>query len=223
MKQTLPLLFFSLLLSLSSLGQEPYIPASINSPLFNRPNELQFGATISNYGLNYNMAGYLGNGIAIFSLQHNSGQIKFDPLNFADYEQTNNQVFQEGPTKSLYCEMGYGIDIPLNSQKLNFIAGIGQQMINSNTRIFLQLNWGNESEIIDAGVSIRANYMVGDLKGLLILEPVLHGKLKFGNFRIINQFGYTISTIAGSENMVPIITLGLGYVIPNYKKIRGKS
>lgn len=165
-----------------------YIPATINSPLFSRENEIQIGANINNYGFNYKIAGQLKNKILIFSIQHNSGQTEFDPLNFNDYYEQGEEthLIQSKPSKMFYTEIGFGYNFQHKTQIINLIAGIGQQFQNLNTRLFVQFDWGNESRLINAGISVRGNYTKVTGVNLFTLEPVVQGKLKIWNFRIVN-------------------------------------
>lgn len=195
-----------------------YIPVTINSPLFtNKDNELQIGASINNYGFNNKIAGQLKNKILIFSLQYNSGEIEFDPLNFNEYYEQGeeNHLIQSKPSQMFYSEIGFGYNFQHKTQNINFIAGIGQQFQKLNSRFFLQFDWGNESKIINAGVSFRSNYTIVQGNNLLTIEPVIQGKLKLWNFRIINQFGYSIPIIQNEDYMKPILTIGIEYIIRN--------
>lgn len=214
------LLLLAVLLTIDSLGQSnnaQYTPVTINSPLFNSEDEIQIGMNLNNFGFNYKAAGQLNSKILIFSLQHNTGRTKFDPLNFNDYvdQGEGSHLIQSKPAKMFYSEIGFGYNFRHKSQKISLISGIGYQFQNPNTRLFIQFDWGNESRLINAGVSFRGNYTNVQNERLLTLEPVLQGKVKIWNFRIINQFGYSIAMKKGEDYMKPIITIGIEYVIGN--------
>ena len=112
-----------------------------------------------------------------------------------------------------YVEIGFGYNFKLESQKLSLIGGIGQQFQDVNTRYFLQLDWGSESKLINAGISLRSNYTIIDKTNLITLEPVIQGKVKIWKFRIVNQFGYSIAIKKNHDYMKPILTIGLEYKI----------
>ena len=208
-----------LLFSAESFGHERtlYIPVTINSPLFtkNTKKEIQVGAKINNFGLNFNIDGQWKRKILIVSIQQNNGDVEFDPLNFNHYyyQGQDKHLIESYPTKMFYAEIGFGYDIKLRSQKLSLIAGIGQQFKHNNTRCFLQLDWGNENKLINAGISVRGNYTMINKTNLITLEPVVQGKLKIKKFRIVNQFGYSIAIKKHHDYMKPILTVGLDYII----------
>ena len=224
------LLLFTLVVALSiivngQVQQELYTPVSINSPLFNRTDEIQIGANINNFGLNYKLAGQFKNKIFIFSLQHNSGRIMFDPLNFNKYWENGeeNHLLQTKPSKMLYVEFGFGYNFQHKTQKINFLAGFGRQIVNPDSRLFVQFDWGNESRLINAGVSLRANYTQVQQVNLIILEPSVQGKIKFWKLRLINQFGYSIPIKKKQDYMKPTITVGLEYVFGESARNQGYS
>lgn len=202
-----------------------YIPVTVNSPLFNQSNEMQLGTVINNFGFNYNFAGQFENKILILSIQHNTGRIGFDPLNFNDYyeQEEETHLIQSKPSEMFYCELGLGYNFKHKTQKISVFAGIGQQFQNPNTRLFVQFDWGNESKLINAGVSLRGNYTNVDNNNLFTLEPVVQGKIKIWNFRIINQFGYSIAIKKNEDYMKPILTIGLEYVIGNSAHNKGSK
>jgi hypothetical protein len=148
-------------------------------------------------------------------LQHNSGRIKFDPLNFNKYWEIGEELhlIQTKPSRMLYLEIGYGYNFQYKTQKISLLAGFGRQIVSPNSRFFVQFDWGNESRFINAGFSLRANYTQVQKMNLIILEPVVQGKVKFWNIRIINQFGYSIAIKKDEDYMKPTITLGLEYLI----------
>lgn len=214
------LIFFLTLSTIEAFCQSNnalYIPATINSPLFSREDEIQIGVNINNYGFNYKIAGQLKNKILIFSIQYNPGQIEFDPLNFNGYYRYGEEthLIQSKPLQMLYSEIGIGYNFQHKTQKINLIAGVGQQFQNLNTRLFMQFDWGYESKLIKAGVSVRGNYT--NVKGvnLFTLEPVVQGKFKIWNFRLVNQFGYSIMMKKNKDYMKPILTVGIEYVMGN--------
>lgn len=219
MRKTLLLILIIGLFTVDGFSQaidKKYIPVTINSPLFNHNDELQFGANVNNYGLNFKYSGQLDDKILIISVQQNTGIIKFDPLHF-NRNQTfeSSDLIQSLPSKMLYGEIGFGYNFKLKTQKLSFIAGLGQQLDNPNTRLFTQLDWGNESRIINAGVSLRANYTIINHLGFFTLEPVIQGKVKIKKFRIVNQFGYSIIVKEDHDYAKPILTIGLEYIVEN--------
>lgn len=218
MRQILLTLFIVGLFTIDSLSQSNdklYIPVTINSPLFNQSDEFQLGTTINNYGFNYNFASQFNNKILILSIQNNTGLTEFDPLNFNNYSSRGEEthLIQSKPSDMFYGEIGFGYNFKHKKQKMSLFAGLGQQFQNLNTRFFIQFDWGNESRLINAGVSLRANYTNVDNKNLFILEPVIQGKVKIWNFRIINQFGYSIAIKENEDYMKPILTLGIEYII----------
>ena len=215
----LSVLAISLLLVFESNGQTSalYIPVTINSPLFakGKEKELQTGLLINNFGLNFNLAGLLKNKIIIFSIQQNNGNTRFDPLNFNKYYTLGQKshLIQSYPTRMRYGELGFGYDFKHQSQKLSLIAGVGQQFQRMNTRFFLQFDCGNESRLINAGLSVRGNYTFVRNEELITIEPVVQGKVKIGKFRIVNQFGYSIAIKEEHDYMKPILSAGLQFVI----------
>ncbi len=192
-----------------------YTPVTINSPLFNQHNEIQAGAIINNYGFNFLFAGQLENKMLIFSVQQNPGNLAFDPLNFNDYKEfgESQHLIQSKPAEMFYLELGVGYNFQHKNQKLGVFAGLGQQLMHPNTRFFIQVDWGNESRLINAGVSLRGIYTRVDNENLIALEPVVQGKVKIWHFRIINQFGYSIALKKENIYMKPILTIGLQYII----------
>jgi hypothetical protein len=217
--RTIKIFFILIFCYAESYGQPEvlYIPVTINSPLFikNKESELQIGAKINNYGLNFSFAGQLKRKILIFSVQQNSGNIKFDPLNFNEYYEPGQatHLIQSYPSKMFYCELGVGYDIPLKKQKLSLLLGIGQQFQKNNSRYFFQIDWGNENKIINAGVSLRGNYSLINDISFATLEPVIQGKVKVWKFRIVNQFGYSIAIKKKHDYMKPILTAGLDFIL----------
>lgn len=196
--------------------QNLYIPVSLNSPLFSTDDQVQLGASINTYGFNFKLSGQLQRKILIFSIQHNSGNVKFDPLHFNKYQFDGNYI-KALPVKMLYVELGGGYNLSYESQKIAVIAGVGLQIENPNSRFFVQLDWGRESRLINAGLSLRASYTQVNGRQFVVIEPVFQGKLCLGNFRIINQFGYAY---AGS--LYPIFSVGLEYVL-NRKEFSSSS
>ncbi|MBK7029182.1 MAG: hypothetical protein IPH45_08190 [Bacteroidales bacterium] len=190
---------------------------TINSPLFikNKKSELQIGAKINNYGLYYNFAGQLKRKILIFSIQHNSGNIKFDPFNFNKYFEPGQatHLIQSYPSKMFYCELGLGYDINLKKQKLSILFGIGQQFQKNNTRYFFQVDWGNETRLLNAGVSLRGNYSLVNNTRFATLEPAVQGKLKIWKLRIVTQLGYSIALKKGHDYAKPILSMGLDFIL----------
>ncbi len=220
MKQKILLAFLSILLSNKVFCQsngDLYTPVTINAPFLNQKNEIQAGANINNYGLNYLFAGKLKNKILIFSVQQNPDNLAFDPLNFYGYKESgeSKHLIQSKPAQMFYLELGVGYSLKLNTQKIGLFAGLGQQLINPNTRIYIQCDWGKEGELINAGVSLRGNYTRVNSENLVTLEPVVQGKVKIWNFRIIKQFGYSIA-LKEDFYMKPILTVGLQYVIVGF-------
>lgn len=151
----------------------------------------------------------------LFSIQQNSGQTAFDPLNFNDYydEGELTHLIQSKPSRMFYCEFGLGYNFQHKTQKINLLVGAGRQIINPNTRLFAQFDWGNESRLINAGVSIRGNYTKVKDVDFFTLESVIQGKLKIWNFRVVNQFGYSIAVKKDEDYMKPILTVGIEYII----------
>lgn len=200
-------------------GQQPdlYIPVSINSPLFRNtvPHELQFGMKVNNYGWHLNFAGQSNNKVLIASFQQNNGHVKFDPLHFNDYFERGQEYhyIQTYPGSMVYGEIGIGYNFFVHTQKISLIGGIGMQFLNPNTRLFLQVDWGNESRMINAGVSVRGNYTRVDKTGFFTIEPVVQGKVKIRDFRIVNQFGYSVALKSRHDYMKPILTVGIEYII----------
>ncbi len=215
------LLIFTILVFISflSVGQPNniYIPVTINAPQFiiDKDKELQIGTKINNYGLHFNLAGKLKRKIIIFSIQQNNGNIQFDPLNFNKeyYAEEETHLIQSHPTKMFYCELGLGYNFNFNAQKLSLIAGVGQEFTNTNTRYFIQIDWGNESKLMNAGLTIRANYTTVNDNSLVTLEPMVQGKLKLWKLRLVSQFGYSISLKENQDYMKPILTFGLEYTL----------
>ena len=214
--------FFIIVLSSfynSSYGQTKnlYIPVTINSPLFAKDKnaELQIGAKINNYGLLFNLSGQLKRKVLTFSVQKNDGNIKFDLLNFNEYYYQGQEahLIQSYPTSMFYCELGLGYDFNISKQKLTLLTGIGHQFSQTNTRYFIQFDWGNESKLMNAGTSIRANYTTIENSKLITIEPTAQGKIKIGKLRVVNQFGYSIAIKKHHDYMKPILTFGMEYVL----------
>src|ERR1035437_6727289 len=116
------LIIFYFLSPCYSQTEKLYIPVSINSPLFtkDRDRELQIGVKINNYALHFNLAALSKNKFLIFSVQQNNGNILFDPLNFSQYYNRDEEahLIQTYPEKMFYCEFGFGYNLKLKSQKL---------------------------------------------------------------------------------------------------------
>ena len=200
-----------------------YTPVTVNSPLFSRENELQIGASLNNFGLNYKVNGQWGKTIVIAGIQHNPGSIEFDPLNFNIYsDQTEpTHLIQSRPDRMMYCEFGLGYNLHHKTQKICFLAGVGRQIIQPNTRWFLQFDWGNESRLINAGITVRANYTKVNGADFFTMEPMVQGKLKIWNLRIVNQFGYCVAMKRHEDYMKPVLTVGLEYVIGKAARNKG--
>jgi len=197
-----------------------YIPVTINAPLINKDDILKFGVSVNNFGYNYNIAGQVKNKMVLLSVQHNEGQVDFDPLNFNYYADIDDdfQLIQSRPSEMLYGELAFGYNFEHHTQKISVFAGVGQQFQNLNTRYFVQVDWGNESRLIIAGASLRTNYTIIENKNLIVLEPVAQGKVKIWNFRLVSQFGYAIAIRKNEDYMKPILTFGLEYVIGKSSK-----
>ncbi len=228
MKHIYHLIFFLTLVTIDAFCQSNksiYIPVTINSPLFNKENEIQIGAAINNYGYNYKIAGQNKNKILICSIQHNSGRTEFDPLNFNDYHDQDEEthLIQSKPSKMFYCELVLGYNFQHKTQKINLFVGSGKQFINPNSRLFIQLDWGNESRLINAGISLRGNYTKVKNIDFFTLEPVIQGKLKIWNFRLTHQFGYSIAIKKNEDYMKPILTVGIEYIIGNLAHNKGDT
>lgn len=220
----------SLLLSITATAycqskKDLYIPVTINSPLFAKAEEIQIGANINNYGFNYKVAGQLKNKIIIFSIHQNSGHIEFDPMNFNEYNERGEQEhkIQSKPSEMFYTELGLGYNIQYNSQKINLIAGVGRQFKNPNTRLFIQLDWGNEAKLINAGFSLRGNYTTVMEIDFFTIEPVIQGKFKIWNFRVLAQYGYSIAAKKHEDYMKAILTLGIEYLLGSSSHDNGYS
>jgi hypothetical protein len=218
-KNTLILIFllqFSFF-KISGLTTSLYIPVTIHSPLFKKDTdkEIQAGSFINNYGLHLHFARQLKRRIIIFSVQQNDGNIKFDPLHFNKYRSQGQEFhwIQSYPTKMFYCEIGTGLILNSKSKKLSLITGIGHEFQNKNTRFFIQFEIGNESRIMNAGASIRANYTSFNNSSFFALEPAVQGKLKIGKLRMVNQFGYSIAIKKHHDYMKPVLTVGIEIVL----------
>lgn len=226
MTRSISLLLLVLLPAIKMLGQSIinlYTPVTVNSPLFSRANEIQFGANLNNFGLNYKVNGQWANTIMIASIQHNPGSIEFDPLNFNDYSDQTDQthLIQSRPDRMMYCELGLGYNLHHKTQKICFLAGAGRQIIHPNTRWFFQFDWGNESSLINAGITVKANYTKVNGVDFFTMEPMVQGKLKIWNFRIVNQFGYSVAMKKNEDYMKPVLTVGLEYVIGKAARNKG--
>lgn len=226
MKRSTVLFILVFLLTIKTFGQSIvnlYTPVSVNSPLFSRENEIQIGANLNNYGLNYKVNGQWGKAILIASIQHNPGSIEFDPLNFNDYsvQSEPTHLIQSRPDRMMYCEFGFGYNLHHKTQKISFLAGAGRQIINPNTRWFFQFDWGNESSLINAGITVRANYTKVNGIDFFTMEPMVQGKVKFWNFRIVNQFGYSVAMKKHEDYMKPVLTVGLEYIIGKSARNKG--
>lgn len=197
---------------------ELFIPQSNNVPLFNFKDETQFGINANNYGCNYQIATQKENRIGMLNFQYNSGHFHFDPLNFEDYYLLKKEQFiQLMPSETFYSEFGYGYNFSYNSKKIALLAGVGHEFKKSNTRYFIQLNWGKESRLLNAGIALRANYTTIAHEDLIILEPALQGKIKLGKLKLLHQFSYSIP-LKQDSYMMPVVSFGLEYAIPESLK-----
>ena len=122
-----------------------------------------------------------------------------------------------------YCELVLGYNFQHKTQKINLFVGSGKQFINPNSRLFIQLDWGNESRLINAGISLRGNYTKVKNIDFFTLEPVIQGKLKIWNFRLTHQFGYSIAIKKNEDYMKPILTVGIEYIIGNLAHNKGDT
>jgi hypothetical protein len=113
----------------------------------------------------------------------------------------------------LYYELGFGYNFQPKTQKVSLAAGVGREFLAPNTRLFLQIDWGAEQRLIDFGIAARGNYTSILGIDLFTLEPAIQGKIKIRNFRIVNQFGYSIPLKKNQQYMKPILTLGIEYVL----------
>lgn len=214
-----------LVLSISStfmFGQSDdlYLPVTINSPVFdkNPGNKVQAGTKINNFGLHFQVASRIKDNVLLFSIQQNNGNIEFDPLNFNLYRAYDQEthLIQTYPMQAFYGELAWGRIFSLESylfhtQTLKFFVGSGHQFHNHYSRLFVQFDWGNQSEKFYAGLSLRANYTRVQQKNLGTIEPALQGKIKLWNLWIVHQLGYSLALKNNEDYMKPVYTLGINY------------
>jgi hypothetical protein len=210
------LLFLFLIGSLSTqytnaqiLGEDLFIPVTINAPFLSYTNEAQFGASINYYGIHERAALRKKRALYSIAAQANNGNVKFDPLKFKDASHLTKDI-ETVPSVELYIEMAYGKPIPIPNRNMNVFAGIGRQIYNPNTRFFTQFETYSESNLIKAGFALRATYTNVKADHVVFLEPVIQAKIKILNFRIFNQFGYVISLV--EDEARPIGSVGLEIV-----------
>ncbi|MCF8308342.1 MAG: hypothetical protein K9I68_04960 [Bacteroidales bacterium] len=197
-----------------------YLPVTINSPVFEETpgTKVQAGTKINNFGLHFQLASRLNDNVVIFSIQQNNGNIELDPLNFNLYKAYDQEthLIQSYPEETLYGELAWGRifsfdSFLFNTHTLKFFVGIGNQIHNLDSRYFVQLDWGSQSEKFYAGLSVRGNYTSVQQKKLFTIEPALQGKIKLWRFWMVHQLGYSAAVKNHEDYMKPIYTVGLNY------------
>jgi hypothetical protein len=150
------------------------------------------------------------------AVQHNNGPFSFDPMNFYRNVEIDplelKHLIQTLPIEMFYTEIGVGYNTRLSLGKLGFAAGLGREFQRNNNRVFFQANWGNETKLMDAGVSVRGNYTRVRETYMGTVEPMINLQVKISKFRVISQFGYSVILKRGESYMKPILSLGLCFV-----------
>lgn len=196
---------------------QTYLPITIYSPQLDETSKVQTEIGINNFGLNSSIGFKFNKIIGAFHYEYNNGNLTIDPLNFNEYRTNRIQYF---PSKHNYLELFVGYKFRLTNQKLSTYAGIGNHLTFKKWRYFVQIDWGNESKIIDTGFSLRGTYSKASsldifnstaliVKPVYILSPAIYGKLKLWKIYINNQFGYVINL--NEDSIQPVITFGIGY------------
>ena len=204
------------LINLSCYGQQ-YLPISIYTPQFNNQSVLQTELGINNFGLNYSLGVQFKRMVATFHYEYSNASIYIDPLKVNGGSEANQ--IQSIPFLSNYFEASLGYNLKIPNQKLSTYIGVGNHLSSNNWRYFVQLDWGNENDIIDAGVSMRGSYTKAsslDLfnphslipKTIFVFSPSIFGKLKLWKLYIKKQFGYAIILNENGDSLQPLFTLG---------------
>lgn len=194
-------LIFTVVTCYSQINETLFNPVSVNAPFNNGYDQLLGGVRFNNYGVHGNFSVQKDNKVFIVSVQDNSDVLNFDPLGFSDVPvigSTNHPM--------TYLEMGGGYNFELASFYVTTLAGFGTQFKDKSNRVFVQLDWYNEGNIIAAGVSVRGNYVRVNDESYLVLEPMLQLKIPIWKFRIVHQFGYAFGV-----DKTPIIALGIEF------------
>jgi len=218
-KKKITIIWTIILVNLSCYGQQ-YLPVSIYTPQFNDQSVLQTELGINNFGLNYSLGVQFKRMLATFHYEYSNASIYIDPLKINGGSATNQ--IQSIPFLSNYIEASLGYNLKIPNQKMSAYIGAGNHLTSKSWRYFVQLDWGNESKIIDAGVSIRGNYAQAsnlDIftpqslipKRVFVVSPSLFGKLKFWKFYIKKQFGYAVILNKNGDSLQPLFTIGIGY------------
>lgn len=191
-----------------------YIPVTVNTPLFNGDEHMQVGVQINNYGLNYSFSGQKNNKVIFATIQHSDGDIFIDPLSLrGDFNFGRlPSLIGSYPVAMFYSELGLGYNLNLSSQKLSFYTGLGRDFVGDMSRLFVQVDWGNEGKLANIGTTLRGNYARVGSQDLITLEPMITGKIKYKSFRLLTQFGFSIAAKKGHDYMKPLLSVGLGYV-----------
>lgn len=208
-----------ILANLSCYGQQ-YLPISIYTPQFNNQSILQTELGINNFGLNYSLGFQFKRMLATIHYEYSNANIYIDPLKINGGSEANQ--IQSIPFLSNYIEASLGYNLKIPNQKMSTYIGVGNHLTSKDWRYFVQLDWGNESNVIDAGVSIRGSYAQASSldifnpqslipKRVFVVFPSLFGKLKFWKFYIKKQFGYAVILNKNGDFLQPLFTIGVGY------------
>lgn len=191
-----------------------YVPVTTNTPLFNPDETWQAAIQFNNFGFNYSLAAQKDQKVVFASVQHSDGRLRFDPLTLVNVDPGfSEQLIEIDASPTFYSELGLGYHFGLPySQKLGLYAGFGRGFVRDMSRLFMQVDWGNEGKLANFGVSLRGNYARVNEVNMFILEPRIVAKFKYKKLRLLTQFGYSIPTNEGQDFTRAILSVGIGYV-----------
>lgn len=188
-----------------------YVPALVNSPMFEEKNEASINASVGTNGYNFQGAYSITNNLAIMA-----NSKFFKKKTYEDWG-----YYRESLNISRNAELGVGYYRKLIEEfKFEFFSGLGYgenslDFINykndtnnyfyRNYSFFIQPSIGASKNTIEAvlslkinGLTVRSNTFLGEYKDkpyTAFLEPAFTLRYGFKNVKFFNQFGMSLPTI----------------------------
>lgn len=201
-------LSFLALTTIVFVGKAQVEPVQVTVPfssMLNDTNSVLFSIGYTPHGFRGALSGRKSKFIYNISYQDDDKLLNVpDPdLNFDQF------VFHKG--YSNYIEGSVSCIFPFRTHFLSLSYGFGSQSEGKVSTNMVQLDWGNESRLINAGFSFRVSRIShGEI--LYLYTPMIQGKLKLGNFRVVNQYGLHLTNNGGPIQDYPIYSLGFEYL-----------
>ncbi|MFT5723582.1 MAG: hypothetical protein ACI9JN_000696 [Bacteroidia bacterium] len=199
-----------MLLGNLTYGQDQhYLFTNIHTAMFDTTNKTELCLAFNNNYLDFGYARQFKNLVLTVAVKpriSDQGGIRL-PKNTGLF--TLSQVY----LNHAYSEVHVTQRKTHRMQKLFVGGGLGYQSHKDMLRVFGQLDWGNESPLMNAGFSLRASMYQSQNETRLRLEPAVTGKFKFGRMRLISQLGYSILADRRRVPMALLMSFGLSYVV----------